>query len=528
MALRSIASLAAVPSVAWLAAGLSALLVAVPSMTIAWRRGFDGLYGQDAYAYYDYAVHSVRQSILQVRPLEAFFWPPGYPLLVALTSFVAGVQPLAGQLVSLVAGAAVPLLTALLARELMPEQRWVPLLCGVVAAASGQLWQSSIVVMSDTTGLALATLSALAVTRYARRPHAGWLVLAAAAIGYATLTRWIYGLVALVFALAALGTVIRERRLLDGLAASAVGGLIVLPLLGPPALAALVHPGAPAAFAGNLEVYSWSPLNAVRRDFFTVDGHLSYAVLNGVYYAIAPANLAYFGPLIAPWALIGAWRAWRCWRRSDVVLIVGWALVVFTFHAGAPWQNFRFTLAYLPPLAVLVGVGLACAFAARPTWVRALALICTLSLVLTLLNGVRLLRGFIDRKDDELALVHWVEPQVASGGQLFSFGPTLAFRQYTALPTYDLFDLSQAELSRDVDESPASYVLVDETNIAEQWPDAAPGQNLAALRATRSLVELGSHGTYTLYRLEPERSSLGAYMPYRLDPELSELASGAP
>src|SRR5215471_2846772 len=173
------------------------LIVLVPAAALAARRGFDGLYGQDAYAYYDYAVHSVRASILNLRPLEPFFWPPGYPLLVALSSLALGEMPLAGQLVSLLMGAAVPVLTALLARELCPERPWLALLAGLLAALPGQLWQSSMVVMADTTGLALATFAAFSLVRYAHARTWQWLVAASAALACATLARWIYGLVAI-------------------------------------------------------------------------------------------------------------------------------------------------------------------------------------------------------------------------------------------------------------------------------------------------------------------------------------------
>ena len=84
---------------------LLALLLVLPAGGLAISRGFDGLYGQDAYAYFDYATVSVRRSIMSGAPLEAFFWPPGYPLLVALTSFVVGPSALAGQVVSLTMGA---------------------------------------------------------------------------------------------------------------------------------------------------------------------------------------------------------------------------------------------------------------------------------------------------------------------------------------------------------------------------------------------------------------------------------------
>src|SRR5690349_18059265 len=96
--------------VRWRAAPPPALLfglLALPASAIALFRNFDGLYGQDAYAYFDYSVGSVRHSLLHLAPLEPFFWPPGYPILVALASLLVGPVPLAGQAVSLVAGALV-------------------------------------------------------------------------------------------------------------------------------------------------------------------------------------------------------------------------------------------------------------------------------------------------------------------------------------------------------------------------------------------------------------------------------------
>ena len=78
--------------------------------------------------------------------------------MVALVALATGLGAQAGQAVSLLAGASVPVLVALLARELMPavetgRARWaVPILAGLVVGVAGQLWQSSLVAMSDTTG----------------------------------------------------------------------------------------------------------------------------------------------------------------------------------------------------------------------------------------------------------------------------------------------------------------------------------------------------------------------------------------
>jgi 4-amino-4-deoxy-L-arabinose transferase-like glycosyltransferase len=484
-----------------------ALLLAVPAGGIALSRGFDGLYGQDAYAYFDYGSESVRQSLLHLQPLQPFFWPPGYPILVALAALLIGARPVAGQLVSLSMGALVPVFTAMLTRELFPRQRGLALLAGLLVALCGQLWQSSIVVMADTTGLALATFSAWALVRYTHSQSPAWLIGASAALAYAMLARWIYGLVAVPFAAYALWALPRARpwrATLHALAGLAVAAALLVPVLGPPLLGLLNHPSDPATFAGNLQVYTWSPLNAFRRDFFTADGHLEYAQRNGVYYAEAPFNLAFFGPLLAPWSVLGVWAAVREWARPGLLLIVGWAAIVYAFHAGAPWQNFRFTLAYLPPLAILVAGGIVWTWRHVERRLGVVVVACAvLGLSSMVAGGMRLGETFVDRKNDDLALARWVEAQAPPGAQLLSFGPTLTLRHYTSLPTFDLFDLSPSELNGVLATGAPTYVLLDEQNVQDQWLNQAPSDNFLRLRADPGLQRLGEQGSYTLYRVSP-------------------------
>jgi hypothetical protein len=485
-----------------------ALGLVLPAAGLAIARGFDGLYGQDAYAYFDYATVSVRRSILHGAPLEAFFWPPGYPLLVALASLVIGPNPLAGQLTSLIMGGLVPVFTALLVRELWPMDIRLALLSGALVALCGQLWQSSIVVMADTTGLALATLGAFALARYSRQQKLAWLLVAAAAVAYATLARWIYALVGVPFAIYALWAIVqgvhqaKYTALWHAVAATLVVALILVPVVGPPLLGLLNHPADPATFAGNFQVYSWSPLNAFARDFFTADGHLSYAQPNGLYYASAPANLAFFGPLLAPWILLGLWTAWREWPRTALVLVLGWAAVVYAFHAGAPWQNFRFTLAYLPPLAILVAYGLTWAWRRLDRRVGAvIGVWAALGLVSMAVGGVRLVQGFVDRKADDLALVQWVETQTPPSARLFSFGPTLTFRHYASYPTIDLYDVTPSDLAINLAARAPTFVLLDEANVDQQWRDQAPYTNFEWLKAGPGLVKVGDRSGYALFRV---------------------------
>jgi hypothetical protein len=266
----------------------------------------------------------------------------------------------------------------------------------------------------------------------------------------------------------------------------------------------VTHPDVPAAFAGNFQVYSWSPLNALHRDFFTADGHLAYAWPNGIYYGLAPANLAFFGPLVAVWLLPGLYVA-RRWPLRNITLVVGWVAIVFAFHAGAPWQNFRFTLAYLPPLAILAASGVEFAWnwsMDRPAITRTLlSLELGVALLIGVGAGVRLVERFIDTKDQELALVRWVQSQTPTQAQLFSFGPTLAFRHYSTLTTYDLYDVTPAEISAILSAPTSDYVLVDTSSIEGQWLNQAPWSNFHLLLDRPGLTEVGRAEAYTLYQV---------------------------
>ncbi len=74
---------------------------------------FDGLYGQDAFAYFDYAGRIVHTP-LAVDLAGPIYWPLGYPALASLWFRLLGVNALSAQLASVMAGAAVaPLVYAL-------------------------------------------------------------------------------------------------------------------------------------------------------------------------------------------------------------------------------------------------------------------------------------------------------------------------------------------------------------------------------------------------------------------------------
>ena len=130
-----------------------------------------------------------------------------------------------------------------------------------------------------------------------------------------------------------------------------------------------------------------------------------------------------------------------------------------------------------------------------------MAVCVAVGLMTTAAAAVRLVERFIDTKDQELTLVRWVQSQTPSDAELFSFGPTLAFRHYSSLPTFDLFDVSPADVEAILAHPGPHYLLVDTSSVESQWLDKPPSENFHRLRDAAGLTELGESDGYTLYRV---------------------------
>ncbi len=484
-----------------------ALIAPASAFLLSLFGAFDGLYGQDAYAYLAYANGPLRESVLSLAPPAAFYWPPGYPLLVLGSSLLVGSGPLAGQLVSLGAGFVVALFTGLLAAELGPNKGTggfpVPALATLVMALNGQLWLASSVVMSDAAGLAAATVGAWALARFTRGGASRWLLLAAAATAWAVLTRWAFGLPAVPFTLAALAA-LRHR---GPRAWPAAGGavLVVALVLAPAWLQLADGPadgGETVTYLGNLKNFAWSPANTVKSSFDTVDGHLDYRLPMGLFFAAAPARSFAFAPLLALLLLPGAWLVARQRSAPGRLILLGWPTLVLGYHAGSTLQNVRFILAIAPPLAVLIAIG---SQQLGKRWLRgparrSLKVFLACGLLAMAAGGVRFHRLFTEQKQNHLELVRWTTQRMPAKARLLTFNMTLAMRQYSDFEVEELYGLSQAEtLALATDALPA-FLLLDLDSVERQWQDHPPGVNYRALRDGPGLVPLGQLDGWHLFR----------------------------
>jgi len=380
----------------------------------------------------------------------------------------------------------------------------MPLIAGIVIALCGQLWQSSIVVMSDTVALVCTTAGVWALARYGRCGGAGWLALASGTVSWAVMTRWAAIMIALPCAAYAAIVLLRRWRQVPRVAMAhlAMALLIAGVIIGPQAIASLVglhQPPAGDKPAATVQVDRWSPLNALRRDFRTADGRLTFRHPNGIYYPGVLALPFFFTPLLV-WLIVpGGWQLLRRPAVMPLCLVAGWLGTGLIFYVGVPWQNIRYALAYTPPTAILIALG---AGTVAGTIGRYGTTVVTVGLVAAFAwmagGGAGLVQGFIARKDADLALVRSVA--APPDAHLLTFGPTLSFEHYTPYETRDLSELTPDDLARLLADGRPVFIFLDLPNIEQQWQGRAPERNLRWLRDGPGLTPLSQHGQYTLLR----------------------------
>src|SRR5205807_771932 len=95
-----------------------------------------------------------------------------------------------------------------------------------------------------------------------------------------------------------------------------------------------------------------------QRSFVNADGVERYALPNAVFYAGGAFLPQYLTVLALPAALLGLAAAAVRYRRA-LLLLLSWPAILILFDAGLAEQNPRFILAYLPPVAILAGLGVA-------------------------------------------------------------------------------------------------------------------------------------------------------------------------
>ena len=483
---------------------------------------FDGLYGQDAFAYFGYA-HVLLQSTRALHMPAPFAWPLGFPALIALNFAMLGVAPVAAQLVSLVTGAMIAPLVYLLAREVLlglPGHSDIdepldsiaaflradtgPIVAGLTAAVSGQVIQSSIVTMADAPAAFWSVLSALALLRYARTRAGRWWFFSASTLLLALLTRWLFGALLVPWSLVFLHVWWRAPGTISQRAHKALLHAVLPILCALPVMVVQWNALVPSTSLNHAWVTAWSAANVFKRNFDTPDGHFDYPLPVGIFYAQPLVHPFYLFPFLLPFWTAGVWALRRAPPTSRLILW-GWPLAVYLFLLGIPYENFRFGLALWPPLAVLTGVGFDWLWGRLPVhrnWHAVMLGMAAISMLGMLAWTGRGLEPIVIGKNETLTVVRAVSAQLPGDATLIALGLGGFFTQYEPDVNYvELYNQSSTSLERYICARSPVFLLIEPGVIATQWAKREPELNVNYLREHAGLQELRKFGSLTLYQV---------------------------
>lgn len=478
---------------------------------------FDGLYGQDAYAYFRYG-QDVYESIAALRVPGQMYWPLGFPLLVAAGFLPGDVSPETAQIVVMLSSGLASTFMFLLVDKLGQHLGWKRLdaaVTGIVAALlltfSAQFLQSSVVVMSDAPGVMWALLSAWTLVEYAHYLDSStayrWILSTSFALGMAGITRWIYFLLAVpwsLYVLTAWGWRIRWR---DDLLAIIPAGIIL-------ALQLLHSSSTPDAFYTHDWLEDWDITHAVQRDFVNADGSFHYNHTVSEFYLHTLGDNYYVSTYLLPLFALGVlalfWRL-RC-TQGIILLLAGWFAVTYGFLIGIPYQNIRFALAFHPVAIILIALGFGVVWhflriRPRPGWLMRIALLAALffPLQMTYDAGLQRIDEIAITKNDDLAAIEWAKSRIIEDhATVYTLNLWLMMETYA--PQHDIKQIyyeTPESLSKTIVPLQPTYLLLNMWAINNQWRGKEPWIAVQWLREHHHIMRIGRHGSYFLYRINP-------------------------
>ncbi len=516
------------------------------------RFPYDGLYGQDAYAYY-YQARALFEEATGRAPVPgALFgtnglqhWPVGYHLQI-IAGFLLGGEGLFGpRLLTLGMAVACPILVYALLGRFLNHALWAArLFAGLVAAAmlplNATYTRMGISLMSDIPALFWTLLALLCFLRLVPPVRADdressayraiWAVGFGGALGLAVLTR--YGAAAIVPALlcyasanllawrrAKPNTYVPARRLIT---AAAWGVLAFALALIPQAIYLATHnPG--TTVADSLSGFSLS--NIFSSVSVSADGTATFAQPMIAFYLINPfwdTAGGYLSIFFLPLVLFGLVHLVRNQSWDLLVLLVAWWLIPGLIYASTPYQAQRFTLLYLPAIAIVSGLGayMVAEVVLRGTsrgsnlqaWAwRSVGLVLVFALFLGTLQSWKAVSNWAathsawQGQDEQVAAVARAvadrSSSAARQAHIISFGATAALYHYTNWPTLELFNTDQRGIEQFVSTTEPNVVVIPIDSMKTQWAGRPVADLWEWLQSNYTLTPAGQSGIYAVFAL---------------------------
>ncbi|MFQ5751521.1 MAG: ArnT family glycosyltransferase, partial [bacterium] len=380
--------------------------------------GFDGLYGQDAFAYFKFA-REMQKALVNWELPGPFNWPLGYPAILMFGFLIFGAAPWVGQAISIISGALISPLIYLLSYEWLLladrepcEAQKVGIFAGILIALSGQIILSSVVIMSDVPALFWVILSAWTLVRYVRTFKLSWLLVVIFALAWAVMSRWLYALLVLPWSVFLIWYWRRDFRISHAMIAVIFALLIFAPQM--------LHSYANPEFVMQHQwVEGWYLFNALKSYFVNADGTFIYPLPVFIFYALAAVHPFYLFPIFIPILLWGFWRVVRLPALGAMILMFGWGLAIYIFLIGIPYENLRFSMAIFPPIIIITAVGLVDLWKIPKRQLRrGLLMLVIIGCAGMFFWGIRGTKLLFDRKQANLETVAWLQDKIPPNSTL--------------------------------------------------------------------------------------------------------------
>jgi 4-amino-4-deoxy-L-arabinose transferase-like glycosyltransferase len=463
---------------------------------------FDGFYGQDSYAYYEYSKAFI-SSVNNFKIPDNFYFPVGFYLFTyAVNIFTFGNTNIASLIVSLISNSFIPALTFLVSTGLLKncfsekETGIISLFAAVIMCASGSLIQAGIVIMSDSLGLALALTSVVLLIKYTDSGKLVYSLFSFVFLSLSIMTRYINILFIPLFILIFFSYLhsFKMKVNLKHLFLSLVIAVIVFL----PQLYYILKFGVsylrPEEGPGQWTT-QWSLLNLFKRDFFIADGTFTYTLWNSVYYAAAifnPMNFLLFGIFFISGLYFIAVRKYRLL----LIIPIAWIFMYYIFLSGMPIQVSRYTMIYSPSVAIIASLGIFETF----TGVKLRKIIFVSLMLILFCSGMYRINNFLVQKERDMQVVEFVNNNVENKSTLFSFFITGTINHYSPKKSLELYYFNVNKIKGIIDSSMSNvYFVIPETIINNQWKGLTLEQTFSFVKSNYNPEKIGYIDIYTIY-----------------------------
>ena len=465
---------------------------------------FDGFYGQDSYAYFDYSKVFI-ESLYLFRIPPNFYWPIGFYTLTLLFNIItSGNVAVATLLVSITAGSLLPGITYLLSLELAKDYyesakaKNISILAGLIICFSGVIIKSGMVVMSDMPGLIFSVLSVYFFFKYLQENIKNNLYLTGVFLSLSILIR--YANIFFVFLFVVIFLYNRYKYKAAFNFKHYIIALIIAILVFSPQLFYIMKYGisyfrpetGPGVWAAN-----WNPLNFFCRNFATTDGVMNYRFWNIIYYPsliFHPLYLSIFGLAF----ISGTYFTIKRKFKHLILFCFPWIVIYIFFLSGFPNQSGRYALGFFPPLAIIASVGIA-EINIKNLYKN---IIVSFGFLLLLIYALLHINNFVSEKNKDLLAIEFLNNNIHPDSMLLTFEITGAVNHYTGINHRDIYYYNEREIKNLFDSVKTEiYMIIPESKIQTQWKGLPLEDTYNFIKNNFVLNKLSDINYYSIYSI---------------------------